>query len=182
MNTCNLKLVPCISGNSAYGRCLLCAEGQKDIKFLSSQDSSLISREVNRKQFAELVEHDEHTVEISSLRTMTRLNMPVHIGFWVLEHAKLLLLRFYYDFLLKYIDKQDFVLVQMDTDSIYAGFGQNTLYQCVKRHLRAQFVVEFDKWMVKSYCETHKRHFLSVHSQVDIGNNKVVAKELKSIF
>ena len=96
MNTCNLKLVPCISGNSAYGRCLLCAEGQKDIKFLSSQDSSLISREVNRKQFAELVEHDEHTVEISSLRTMTRLNMPVHIGFWVLEHAKLLLLRFYF--------------------------------------------------------------------------------------
>ena len=85
--------------------------------------------------------------------------MPVHIGFWVLEHAKLLLLRFYYDFLLKYIDKKDFVLVQMDTDSIYAGFGRNTIFQCIKKPLRAQFVLEHDKWMVKSYCDAHKKKF-----------------------
>lgn len=147
------------AGNSAYGRCLLNAEGQKTITYHKATNAHEVSGMVNRKQFYDLTEFADHSVEISSLRRLTRLNVPPQIGFFVLEHAKLLLLRFYYDFLLKYIDMSHFVLVQMDTDSIYAGLGGKTFLECIRPSMRKQYISEHEQWMVRSYCDSHKRRF-----------------------
>ena len=50
--------------------------------------------------------------EVESVKNKVTLDIPIHIGFMVLERAKLILLQFYYDFLLKYLPLDGFCLVQ----------------------------------------------------------------------
>ena len=42
----------------------------------------------------------------------------------VYQLAKLRMLQFYYEFLDFYFDRQDFELIQMDTDSLYFAFSR----------------------------------------------------------
>ena len=66
--------------------------------------------------------------------------------------AKLRMLQFYYDFLDYYLDRRDYKLIQMDTDSMYFALSYGTLEEAVKPELREQFEKEkknglsWDKW------------------------------------
>ena len=46
-------------------------------------------------------------------------DIPKQLGFFVLQYAKLRMLEFYYDCLDNYMNREDYELCQMDTDSIY---------------------------------------------------------------
>ena len=46
-------------------------------------------------------------------------DIPKQIGLFVLQYAKLRMLQFYYDCLDRYLDRSDFKMAQMDTDSLY---------------------------------------------------------------
>lgn len=50
----------------------------------------------------------------------------LQIGLFVLGYAKLLLLEFYHDFLLKFIGFENFALITSDTDRIYLAIAENT--------------------------------------------------------
>ena len=54
-------------------------------------------------------------------------DIPKQLGFFVLQYAKLRMLEFYYDCLDYYMNRDDYELCQMDTDSIYLLFLQNYL-------------------------------------------------------
>ena len=62
------------------------------------------------------------------------------------------MLEFYYDFLNKYIDRRDFELIQMDTDSLYMGISGERFEDIVRPELKQQFEaqkkcwVSWDKW------------------------------------
>ena len=43
--------------------------------------------------------------------------------FFVYQYAKLRMLQFYYDFLNKYLDRCDFQMCEMDTDSAYIAIA-----------------------------------------------------------
>ena len=58
-------------------------------------------------------------VETVSYKRKIMQNMPIQISSAVYQLAKLRILQFYYDFLVKYISREDFQLIQMDTDSMY---------------------------------------------------------------
>jgi len=47
------------------------------------------------------------------------MNIPVHIGFAVLQMAKLRMLEYHYDCLDEYVDRRDYQCINMDTDSSY---------------------------------------------------------------
>ena len=49
------------------------------------------------------------------------------------------MLEFYYDFLDKYIDRRDFELIQMDTDSNYMAISGQRLEDIVRPELKAEF-------------------------------------------
>ena len=53
------------------------------------------------------------------MKSHQKLNLPIQIGFAILQYAKLKMLEWYYDFLLEYVDKSDFEYIEMDTDSAY---------------------------------------------------------------
>ena len=57
----------------------------------------------------------------------------------VYQLAKLRMLEFYYDFLNKYIDRRDFELIQMDTDSMYMALSSKNLDDIVKPKLLKEY-------------------------------------------
>jgi hypothetical protein len=57
----------------------------------------------------------------------------------VYQLAKLRMLQFYYDFIDKYIDRADFEMCQMDTDSNYIAFSEDNIEKLIKPHMRAEY-------------------------------------------
>ena len=57
------------------------------------------------------------------------------------------MLEFYYDFLDKYIDRSDFELCYMDTDSFYLALSGESLRDVVKPELLEEYDKEVGKWL-----------------------------------
>ena len=57
------------------------------------------------------------------------------------------MLEFYYDFLDKYVDRKDFELIQMDTDSNYMAISGEKLEDVVKPKMQAHFEADKKKWL-----------------------------------
>ena len=49
------------------------------------------------------------------------------------------MLEFYYDFLDKYLDRKDFELIQMDTDSMYMAISSENLDDIIKPEMREEY-------------------------------------------
>jgi hypothetical protein len=49
------------------------------------------------------------------------------------------MLEFYYDFIDKYIDRSDFELLEMDTDSNYFAFSEDSIDKLIKPELREEY-------------------------------------------
>jgi len=77
--------------------------------------------------------------EITSRKPRITIRRPFQVGIAVYQLAKLRILEFCHDFLDRYIDRQDFELIQMDTDSLYFALSANKLDDVVKPELAAEF-------------------------------------------
>lgn len=147
-----------ITGNSAYGRTLVNSEKHRDVSFHQADDCN-ISSMINSRRFQGLDEIGDNIVEIENSKAKIKLSAPIHLGFMVLEYAKLLLLKFYYDFLVKFLSFDSFALIQCDTDSLYLSLSGNNLYTTVEVEKRKEFVNEYESWMARQYCTKHKKKF-----------------------
>ena len=59
------------------------------------------------------------------------MDLPLQIGVAVYHLAKLRMLDFYYNFIDKYIDRSDFELLEMDTDSNYFAFSEDSIEKLI---------------------------------------------------
>ena len=64
------------------------------------------------------------------------------------------MLEFYYDFLDKYIDRIDFELIQMDTDSMYMALSSKSIDDIIRPELRE----EYDNGGKAEFLSTSKYH------------------------
>ena len=64
------------------------------------------------------------------------------------------MLEFYYDFLDKYIDRIDFELIQMDSDSMYMALSSKSIDDIVRPELRE----EYDNGGKAEFLSTSKYH------------------------
>ena len=85
-------------------------------------------------------------------------DLPLQIGFFVYQYAKLLMLEFYYDFLDKFLDRSDFQYVEMDTDSAYIALAGESLEDLIKPNLRESFCQEKTQWFPRYDTAEHKRY------------------------
>jgi hypothetical protein len=158
-------LFNCVVGNSAYGCTLTNKERHLDVSFTRcSKSSRSVNSFINSKLFHSLDEVGDDQYEVIETETVKpniKLNTPVTIGFFVLENAKLLLLQFYYDFLLKYVSFDDFCLIESDTDSLYLGLSQASLFMCIRQKMREEFTWEYGKWFAQEYCKDHQTEFFN---------------------
>lgn len=129
------------------------------MKYRSVDEST--SRIVNERRFRHCEELSDTMLEVEKAKTTVKLDVPIHVGAFVLDRAKLILLRFYYDFLLKFLPFDSFCLVQADTDSMYLSLAQPSLFLCVKPEKKEQFVEEFPQWFANDYCQLHKSAYFN---------------------
>ena len=101
-------------GNSSYGRMITNKEKRHDIVYI---DESKISTEIIDNHFYDMTELPDGYYEVEKTKKKINLDLPIHIGVFILNYAKLRMLEFYYDFLDHHLSREDFEYSEMDTDS-----------------------------------------------------------------
>ena len=105
------------------------------------------------KKLDVLIEGESYEVE--QLKSAIEFNLPLQVGYFVYQYAKMRMLEFYYDFLLKYFDERDFQLMYCDTDSAYAAFSHPQLDTIVKPDMITTFNNEKHLWLPRDDSEEH---------------------------
>ena len=101
-------------GNSAYGKFIGAVDRQT--KVLYTKDEDEVDKYLRSAYFEDLEEIGD-AYKIESRKKEVTINRPFQVGIVVYQLAKDATV-LYYDFLDKYIDRRDFKLIQMDTDSM----------------------------------------------------------------
>jgi len=86
--------------------------------------------------------------EITSRKPRVTIHRAFHVGIAVYQLAKLRILEFYHNFLDRFVDRQDFELIQMDTDSLYFALAGLKLHEVVKPELQTEFENCKKDWLV----------------------------------
>ena len=144
-------------GNSAYGKCLCNKSRHRDIKYCTDDDASDC---VNDPHFRSLHQLDDNLYEVELSKKTIRLDLPLHIGYFVYQYAKLRMLQFHFDYLVKYVDDRDFALCEMDTDSEYMALSKPNLEEVVKPELRQEFFDVWPQWLPAQSCDFHHQDFV----------------------
>ena len=119
-------------GNSAYGKTLEDLSRHREIHYVKDGGAKLI----NDQFFRKLTPLDEEVDEIEMAKKAVSWYLPLQIGFFVYQYAKLRMLEFYYDCLAHFIDKSNFQLCQMDTDSLYFVIAGKSIDDVIKPDLK----------------------------------------------
>ena len=82
-------------GNSAYGKTVTNVDRHHDVKYCTEVGTS---SHINNKRFRQLDVVAEDAYEVTSSKACLTYDLPLHIGFFVYQYAKLRMLQFYYDF------------------------------------------------------------------------------------
>ena len=104
---------------------------------------------------------DDSTYEIQLHKGTVKHDLPIQIGFWVYCLAKMRMLEFYYDFLIKFFDRSKFELSQMDTDSLYFAIAGNKLEEILKPDMETIFYRECHHWLPSHHCDACTDEYVS---------------------
>ncbi len=139
-------------GNSIFGKSILAKEKLHNHFFCFDDDAE---KYVRSSRFRNLHEIGHDVCEIEQSRKTISQNMPIILGFSILNYAKLSVLKFYYDFIQKFIPDHRVSIMETDTDSLYLALTKPTLEQCVSKSKMEEFLQEVDKWMPIKACPSH---------------------------
>ena len=149
-------------GNSAYGKTVTNVSKHADISFVTDDEmKKCVGKALFKKSTC--LSNDFHELEMH--KKVLKHNLPLHIGYFVYQYAKLKMLQFYYDCIDKYIDRSDFELCEMDTDSLYMVLSTPTLEEAVRPELRRQFFTRFHRWFPSPCCNKHRPDFVRVKTR-----------------
>ena len=103
-------------GNSSYGKLITNKERHHDIVYVNESE---IGAEIMDNHFYSLNELLNGYCEVEKTKQKIILDLPIHLGVFILNYAKLRMLEFYYDCVDKNLSREDFEYSEMDTDSAY---------------------------------------------------------------
>jgi hypothetical protein len=84
-----------------------------------------------------------------------RLDLPMQIGCFVYQYAKLRMLEFYYDFMDLFVDRSDFQYCAMNTDSAYMALSATSLEEVIKPDMQQRFQMEKKNWYPRDDTPEH---------------------------
>ena len=82
-------------GNSGYGKTVTNIDKHREVKYCTEVGTS---SHINNKRFRQLDVVTDDVYEITSNKVRLTYDLPLNIGFFVYQYAKLRMLEFYYDF------------------------------------------------------------------------------------
>ena len=135
-----------LKGNSFYGKMIENLEKHMNTKFTT--DEKLIDKIFRSPFFEDLEEINESVFEVRQRKRKVTITRPYQCGIAVYQLAKLRMLEFYYDFLDKFCDRRDFVLIQMDTDSFYMALSAEDFDDIIKPEMKELYKEEKKNWLV----------------------------------
>ena len=116
--------------NSGYGGMILDKTKHSWVKYIKGEHQAKLC--MNDKMFRDVSALDNGTFEVQMAKNQITLDLPIQIGFFILQYAKLRMLQFFYDFMLVFVDQSDFQLTEMDTDSLCMAISGESLNEVVK--------------------------------------------------
>ena len=87
-------------GNSAYGKTVTNIDRHRNVRYCTEVGASLL---INNKRFRQLDVVTDDAYEVTASKVRLTYDLPLHIGFFVYQYAKLRMLQFYYDFVDRYV-------------------------------------------------------------------------------
>ena len=144
-------------GNSGYGKTITNVDRHLDVNYCTERAAS---RMVNDKRFRRLdiVIDDAYEIEMSK-RTVA-YTLPIHVGFFVLQYAKMRMLQFYYDFTDRYVERPLFQYCEMDTDSAYLALAGESVDALVTPTLRDHYFRHRSEWLPSVCCDEHRDEYV----------------------
>ena len=108
--------------------------------------------------------------EVQLVKAKIKLDLPVHLGVYLLQMAKLHMLKFHYDVFDKYVPRQHYQLLCGNTDSVYYALSEPTLEAAIRPSLLSAYRSELfdycdDRWnnvdtgsgfFLRECCDKHK--------------------------
>ena len=108
-------------GNSAYGYTLLNKE--KYVRIAYADVKNLVAHHHRKGTFLRSRMLTTRLAEVDHEPKKVSHDIPTQLGYTILQVGKLRMLEFYYDCLDYYLDRSDFQLVEVDTDSQYLALS-----------------------------------------------------------
>ena len=131
-------------GNSAYGKFIEAVE--RHTKTIYTCDEEEVDKSLRSARFKTLEEiGPAYKVELR--KSKINIDRPFQVGIVVYQLAKLRMLQFYYEFLDFYLDRRDFELIQMDTDSMYFALSHERLKDAIRPGYESEFEEEKKRWL-----------------------------------
>ena len=145
-------------GNSAYGKTITNIAKHADVTFVSDKD---LGKKVAHPLWKNTTPLGENLNEVETLKSKLVHRLPSHVGFFVYQLAKLRMLDFHFECVDKYIDRSNYELCEMDTDSLYMVLSTASLEEAVRPELRRAFFEEYHHWFPSECCDDHRQEFVN---------------------
>ena len=131
-------------GNSAYGKFIEAVERHTNTIYTCDEEE--VDKSLRSARFKTLEEiGPAYKVELRKIKI--NIDRPFQVGIVVYQLAKLRMLQFYYEFLDFYLDRRDFELIQMDTDSMYFALSREKLEDAIRPGYETQFEEDKKRWL-----------------------------------
>ena len=156
-------------GNSGYGSMIMNKERHNKIDYVKGEIKATMK--TNQPVFKKLTELDDELFEIESVKKEIKLDLPIYLGYFILQYAKLRMLEFYFDFVDKYIERRDFQYLETDTDSAYFAISSNDIESIIKPEMKAKymksvyhscnvesFTPNTENWFPRKCCSKHTKY------------------------
>ena len=131
-------------GNSAYGKFIEAVERHTNTIYTCDEEE--VDKSLRSARFKTLEEiGPAYKVELR--KSKINIDRPFQVGIVVYQLAKLRMLQIYYEFPDFYLDRRDFELIQMDTDSMYFALSRERLEDAIRPGYETQFEEEKKRWL-----------------------------------
>ena len=144
-------------GNSGYGKTVTNVDRHRDVKYCTEIGTSAL---INNKRFRQLDVVSEDAYEIEMNKSVVKYTLPLHIGFFVYQYAKLRMLQLYYDFVDRYVERPLFQYCEMDTDSAYIALAGESIDGLVRADRRAHYFRHRSQWLSAECCDEHEDDYV----------------------
>ena len=155
-------------GNSGYGSLIM--DKERHCNTLYAEGWGAAQLNINDPRFKKCAAITDNLYEMEMAKTKIRFDLPIQLGYHILQLAKLRMLQFRYDCLEKYCNVKDFEYLEMDTDSAYLGLAGKQLEDIVKPNKQQELLNEKmaqchdfdytseDGFFPRECCKKHKAY------------------------
>ena len=141
-----------LDGNSSYGKTVTNKEKHTETVYC---DTSRVTQYLVDPHFRKCNQLNDHIFEIEMSKKTICLDLPLQIGCFVYQYAKLRMLEFYFDFMDTFVDRRDFQYIETDTDSAYVALSADSLEEVIRPEMRERYQQEKHQWFPRDDTPEH---------------------------